>query len=194
MSKRVPSHYRDVARVAAAAFGGDVSIKQCWDDAENSMVGILIAKDSPSKNLNSYSTIGLCDSEIHDHTGTLPFRAEFAMAAQTHFEKAGNILATAAFHVINSGWSCNRFALYPDVVDMYYSESPMKHLLFVDPFMWNGAFPDFQIGSFPVRWLLAIPISESERRYAINFRIPTLLDELDECGADFTNLERSPVV
>jgi antitoxin YqcF len=194
MSKSVPSHHRDVARVAAETFGGGISVKQCWDAAENSMIAILIAEDSPAKNLKSYSTIGLCDSEIHDHSGPLPFRAEFAMTAQTHFEKAGNILATAAFHVINSGWSCHCFALYPGVVEMYYSESPMKHLLFVDPFMWDDAFPDFQIGELPVQWLLAIPISESERRYAINFRIPTLLDELDECGADFTDLERSPVV
>ncbi|MDA1161159.1 MAG: suppressor of fused domain protein [Planctomycetota bacterium] len=182
-----------MAKSVAEFFGGEISIKQAWDDADESMIGVLAASDSPSAGLTSYSTIGLCDSEIHDHVGVVPYRVELVMAARSQFEKTRNILATAAFHVINSDWSCHCFALYPGIVEMYYPDSPMAHLLFVDPFMWDGEFPELNVEGLPLRWLLAAPISEPERRYAINFDIPTLLDELDECGADVTDLYRSSV-
>jgi antitoxin YqcF len=186
MNKSVPEHYRDVARFVAEAFVGNVSIRQAWDQDETSTIGVLTAIDSPSVDLNSYSTIGFCDTQIHDYEEELSYRAELAMVAQQRFEKARNILATAAFHVINSNWSCHRLAIYPDVVDMYYPEGPMSHLLFTDPFIWDERLVGFSLGDIPVHWLLAAPISESERRYAINFGIHSLLDELD--------LDRLPVV
>jgi len=52
------------------------------------------------------------------------------------------------FHVMNTGWSCHCFALYHSVVAMYYSDSPMKHLLFVEAFMWDDVVRNSKLTNF----------------------------------------------
>ena len=52
------------------------------------------------------------------------------------------------FHVMNPGWSCHCFALYHSVVAMYYSDSPMKHLLFVEAFMWDDVVGNSKLTNF----------------------------------------------
>ncbi|NQV27670.1 MAG: hypothetical protein HQ518_25250 [Rhodopirellula sp.] len=49
MSKSVPGHHRDVARVAAEAFGGTTWIRQCWDNAGQLWSGVLVAFDKAAK-------------------------------------------------------------------------------------------------------------------------------------------------
>jgi hypothetical protein len=144
--------------------------------------------------VTSYSTIGLSDSPILKDKRDLGIRAEFVGACASAFPEFANILATAAFCVINSHWLCHPGAIFPGVVEKHRPESPMRHLIFVPPFLWDESLQTLQLPDKKVAWLMAVPISESEYGYAIDHGPDALGDVLEQEGIDVFDLDRASIL
>ena len=94
-------------------------------------------------------------------------------------------------HVMNSGWPCHCFPLYHSVVAMYYSDSPMKYLFFVEAFMWDDVVRNSKLTSFQS--------NGSSQSQAPNWNVFTQLTLAYQrhrmsVVLSFTALELSPVV
>lgn len=155
-----------VARAAWAAFGGKPNITAYWDEAGQKSVDLLACKDQPQKGVTSYSTIGLSDYPINQDGVEIDLGVEFVGVCSSSVSEFANIVATAAFCVINSKWSCAPGMIFPDVVGMYSCSSTLKHLLLVSPFLWEGKLEILELPGKKVAWLLLVPISEAEYQYA----------------------------
>nr|WP_276570023.1 suppressor of fused domain protein [Paenibacillus alvei] len=91
----------------------------------------------PYDGLTSYSTIGLSDYTIGYSVNEKPLRTEIVRACATEYEFFPNILTTCAFFIINSKFSVSPGKIFQDIIQMYYLDYEMKHVLFTSPFLWE---------------------------------------------------------
>jgi hypothetical protein len=74
---------------------------------------------------------------------------------------------------------------------MYYPASEMRHVLFVEPFLWDKKFKVQELPDKTVAWLLMVPISEAEMQYARQNGSDALGDILEEKEVDIFDLKRA---
>lgn len=193
MQPKVTETARAIAKKATAAIGGTPSVHVYWDDDHASHVGLLSSAERPEAGIKAYSTIGLAEHTVFKGGEEMPFRLEFCGACQSRFDEFDRVLATAAFFVINSRWFCEPGMIFPDLVSMYHPGATMEHLLFLPPFLWDE-LGEFHVDSLTVAWLLAVPISESEREYAVQNGWDKLEELFVERQIDIFDLDRSSEV
>ena len=189
----VSSDSKTIARTAAAAFGGTARVNRYWDDHHQHSVDVLSCTDAPLNGVNSYATIGLSDSLILKDGAPLDVRVEFVAACGAQTKDFERYLSTAAFCVINSRWFVAPGTIFPNVLRMYDASPTMDHLLFLPPFLWEGRLKSIALEAKTIAWLLAIPISESELRFAETFGLPELEGVFEKCQIDIFDFERAPV-
>ena len=204
----VSAKNKTIARAALEAFGAEPNVSggakpnvsRYWDEKNESFVDILVCQNRPSNAVQSVSTIGLSDHplfeggvEYRDGDGYL-VRPEIVGACYKEVKEFPNILSTAAFCVINSKWFCAPGAIFPDVVKMYLPRIRTKHLMFYPPFLWEERLMTIQFDKLKVAWLMAVPISESEYRFAVDNTWHELGDLFAEQEIDVFDLNRKSVV
>ena len=185
---------KKIAQEILKAFGGRPTVHRYWDDDRKSHVDIAVRKDSPERGVTSYATIGLSDSPLLYDGKQLPFRLEIVGACGDLFQGFDNALGTAAFCIINSGWSCYPGAIFPDILSMYDCSNTMRHFFFVPPFLWGDTLRTLHLETKTVTWLLAVPISEEESVYAEQKGAEKLENLFEEKQIDIFNLERPSAV
>lgn len=184
---------KEIAKTMASAFGGAARVFQYWDNDERSRIAILHAADQPSAGATSYSTIGLSHWSIPGSVKP-PLGVEIVGACDSDVEDFGNVVSTAAFCVINSGWKCEPGRIFADVVSAHYADTTVPHLFFVSPFLWDADLSSRVIVDRTVAWLQAVPISSAERTYAEEKGGEALEEKFEEKQIDVFDLYRSSVV
>jgi antitoxin YqcF len=118
---------------------------------------------------------------------------EFLGACASAYDQFANVVSTAALNVIKDQWFVYPGRIFPGAVATYYPDFTMKHLLFVPPFLWDELVQTQEFPDKTVAWLLAVPISENEMRYA-STNGPDALEELfEQEQIDAFDLERPSV-
>lgn len=199
MSKKVPRETnegdRAIARKVASVFGGVCRVTRHADESEESVVDILSCQDVPSISLISYSTIGLSKSPLYKGEKIVDIHLELAGVSYKKTPYFENALSTAAFCIINSKWFCCPGMIFPNVISMYEPSITMKHFMFAPPTVWEGALnTTIPFGDRNVTWLLAIPISDDEYKFAEKEGTDALENKLEGCEADIADLQRASVV
>jgi hypothetical protein len=189
----VSDTHKQIARTVAAALGGKARVVRYWDAAEKSAIALVIAPDRPHERVTSVGTVGLSDWPV---TGRLvpPLGVEIVGACDSAETTFPNVIATAAFCVINSGWTCEPGAIFSGVVAAHRPNTTVPHLLFVEPFLWEEELNAREIGDRTVAWLLAVPISPSERDFTQRHGTDALEDRFEQAQIDIFDLDRDPVV
>lgn len=190
------SRHLALARKATDAFGfaKDPVVQRFWDDRHESWVDILSAPDTPRKGAVSFSTIGLSDHPLMRDGTEFPARLELLAVADVEFETVPNMLATAAFCVINSKWFCAPGSIFSDIVEMHGASKTLQDLYFVPPFPWGEHLRSTDIEGRKTAWLLAVPVSRPESDFA-NANGPLELEKLLEREkVDFLDLNRPSIV
>lgn len=212
----VTSEHRTLAQTVAAAFHVSnerfsgyeevrerVTVPRYWDEREVSSIGLVHARDSPTPGLFSYGTIGVSDVPLLNPEGETAVRAEFVAAAPADLDWYPKLVATAAFCVINGGWSCWPGVIMPELVDLYDPDVSMRHLLLTTPYLWDRTDEDEEVRQQPptiplvattVAWLQLVPIAHSEACYAEAHGIEELETQLERGDVDVCDLDRAPVV
>ena len=184
---------RALAKHLAAQFGGKPSANRIGDQAGTSFIDVMQAADSPRRALTSFATFGLSD---HPNKGgkkkSLPVEIVGACASDVRgFDKA---ISTAAFNVINSKWPCFAGAIFPDCLSMYTLSKTMKHFFFIKPCLWTEDLEPLKLGKQTITFLLAVPISDEERKLA-EMDGPSALDRLfEKKQIDIPDVKRPSVV
>jgi hypothetical protein len=182
-----------IAQAIAEAFGGRPSVVRYWDDAHAHHVDVAVLRDHPHPAISSYATIGLSDWPLPQEDADDSLRVELLGACRTTYGVFGNILATAAFCVINSQCGCFPGAIFANVVSAYH-QSHMCHLMFVSPFLWDDRFKTLNLSTKTVAWLLAVPISDAERSFAESQGSEALERLFEQHSIDIFDLDRPSVL
>ncbi len=171
-----------VARAVMTAVGGQPTVDRYFDAGDAHWVDVMHWHDRPQPGLETHSTLSL-----HRAPNLLEgtdIRVEIAGVAASSAVEFVNLLSTAAFFVIKDRWLCAPGVVFPDLIGRYYPglSSRLRHLLFVEPFPWQGLSKVSVAPGLDVHWLMAMAISEGERQY-LNDR------GYDELEALFTDRE-----
>ena len=182
-----------VARYAAAAFGGECRVDEYANESEELMVGILRCPGQPQKGVTSYSTIKLSDHPMKDGAEEFPTRLELAGVCMGTARWFPNMLASAAFTIMQSHTVYRPGMVMPNLVRRYHP-SELPHLYLTAPFLWERELKTLDCGTKKVSWLLAMPISEAERAYLQAHGDDAFEQLLERQLADFSNPDRESVV
>ena len=185
---------KKLLKYVAGIFGGYPSANRHGDAAGKSFVDVMTAVDSPMKGISSFSTFGLSDHRNAPGPKGRAVPVEIVGACGVGFKGFDKAISTAAFGVINSGAYCTRGAIFPDCVGAYGISRTLSHFFFITPCLWSEELKPWKAGKKKVTWLLAVPISDEERRFAEK-EGPAKLDRLLEKGRiDIPDLDRKSVV
>lgn len=191
----VTEENRQIARLMASVFGGGKpSVVRFWDEKKASCVDVLSSSNSPVGGVTSVGSIGLSEHTIGLTIVEKPLRVEVVGACASTIDVFANVLATCAFHVINSAHPCSPGVVFADAVSMYVPNASMKHVLLVPPFLWHTSFGTMDLPGKKVTWLQMIPISDQERAFASENGTDALETLFEERQIDVFDLYRASVV
>ena len=186
-SKTISKHIIDVV-------GGVAKISSYYDKNKTASIDIIEIMDIPEKGVIFYSTVGVSDYSIGLKYENLPLRTELIFIADERQELAENMLASSAFCIINSGYKCYPGAIFKGIVSSYINNTDMKHIMFVQPFLWEDGFKELKTDDKVIEWLLAVPISDNEFSYAEQFGSEALEELFEEHQIDIFNLMRKSIL
>lgn len=189
-----PSALRQaVAQGLLKIAGESRKIFQYKDADDQDEVDIFFDKNNPTIGITTCATIGM--SEV-DQGFRLPdgkdLRVEL-IGACGEYKFLPNILSTCAFNLRDHDYPCYPGAVHPHVVEEYYPDFEMKHILFVSPFLWDN-LDDIFCENKQITWLMAVPISEAEYVYLEENGSDALENLLEKKDIDVFDLERASVV
>ena len=173
---------------------GKAEFSRYNDNNNLSYIHIMTINDAPESGVNTYSTIGLCEYNIGLQIEKKPLRVELIIAIDNNQERVADILATCAFCIINSHYKCMPGVIFNDVISYYIEDSDMKHVLFVQPFLWEDSYCGLTLNDKTIEWLLAVPISEGEYKYAEKYGSDALEELFEKYNIDIFNLYRESVI
>jgi antitoxin YqcF len=154
-----------IARHVAALFGGTPRVDEYVNDSKTQSVAILSCRDRPMTGVSSYSTIKLSDYPMKWGDGEFPTRLELAGVCMTVAESFPNVLASAAFTIMQSDAVYHPGTVIPDLNRKYFSSSGLPHIYLTVPFVFGNSLQTLDCQTKKVSWLLAMPISDAEYRY-----------------------------
>ncbi len=162
------------------------------DDKKLISIPIMSAQDQPRAGLTTFATIGLSASNNVLRGATLA-SVEFIGVCFSEFEEFPNAIAAAAFSLIRSGCGYAPGIILPGALKIH-GYSRMTDLYFLPPIFWGDSFDAISLEDRLVAWLMAVPITSSEREFAVK-NGPLELEKLLEAGkVDIANLERKSVI
>lgn len=178
-----------VARHINNLVGGTPEFSR-YDDKNNiSAIHIMTIKDVPDDGVNIYSTVGVSSYSIGLSVDEVPLRVELMFVCDKMQKEIPGILSTCAFCIINSHYECFPGIIFYDVISAFVDDSDMKHVMFVKPFLWEE-YQGMVLEDKRVEWLLAVPISEAEAKYAEEYGSNALDDLFEKNNIDIFDLYR----
>ena len=190
----ISSENKVLAKKILEAVGGNPKITKYWNEDESQCVDIFSSIDHPVQGVVTFSTIGLSDYPLSFRGEEYPVRIEIIGCGIRSNGLFPNLIVTASFHVISDSWFCSPGVIYPDIVSTYYANIDLKHLYFTTPFFWQDSLSVVDLGTKKVAFVLAMPISERERRYVVGNSPVDFEKILEQEKVDIFDLNRSSVI
>jgi antitoxin YqcF len=188
-----PPEHDLIVEYVAKAFGELPHVDYFGDREEQLKVGILTCPARPTDDLTSYSTLGLSDHPMPWGEGEFSTRIELAGVCASDEPKFANVLALAAFCIIRSGKVYHPGTVMPDYVRLIFPSLDLPHLYLTAPFLWQETLRTLDLVTRKVSWLLAMPISESERLYLTQHGEDAFESALEQAEIDFADLRRPSI-
>lgn len=194
MAKPPSEANKKIAQDVRAVFGGQqFKVINYLDKDEKSEIYVMHCTETPEQGLISYCTIGLSDYADDGYEVDPPLGVE--IIAVSNLPEFGEVVSTAAFCVINSGYKARPGGAFPGVVKMHHPDTTVPNLMFIEPYLWDEqAFTSRQVGEKTVAWLQAVPISDAETQYLLDHGADALNELFEQHDPDFIDLQRASVV
>jgi hypothetical protein len=188
----IPTSARRAARTGATAFGGQPEVRRHHDQDESNAIDILTCIDRPGPDLSTYSTLGL--HLVSNFLDGVDIRIEIAGVAESAASDFPNLVGTAAFYVMKDRWLGAPGVIFPGLLREYGLSTTLEHLVFVTPFPWSE-LESVELGEgITAHWLLAVPISESERSFLLDRGFDAFEDRMEAQDVEYWRLNRASMV
>ena len=177
-------------------FGGDQKAFSYQEKDTPHKLDILFAKNCPSRNYLSASTLGLVNrtTGYKDKNSGKDIRAELIMSGYGGSDMIGKILTTAGTGIFASEIMYGYGTALKGVLEIYLPNSDMKHLFLMNPPpIWSKKFRTVEVEDEIITFLYALPISQAELEFMSKNSIDALQDKFVEVNIDMFDLERKSV-
>lgn len=170
---------------------GAPKMYQYRNNSEKSRFDLFSAKGIPYKMVTTWATIGLSDAPSDLVVYGRPLGPEFLFVSNTVNSRAPDIISMCADIAINSNLKCMPGTIYPEIIDKYYRNTDVKHIMLHNPYLWSL---DSQIfDSKVVAWLLLVPISNKEFELSRMKGVDYLNSELEKNDVNTSDLNRKSI-
>lgn len=185
---------KQIAKDMRAVFdGAQCKVLNYMDKDEKSEIHVLHSTETPEEGLISYATVGLSDYPDDSYEVDPPLGVEIVTVS--NLPDFGEVVSTAAFCVINSGYRVQPGAIFPGVVRLHHPDTTVPNLMFVDPYLWDDEDLASRVyGEKTVAFLQAVPVSDAETEYVLENGSDALGALFEEKDPDFIDLQRASVV
>ena len=182
-----------VSRFLTTRLGGDCSTRAYYDDREEHAVAVVEALGSPHASLSTFSTASL--HAVENRLDGEDIRVELMMTVLREHEVAANMVATSAFNVLKSRWLAAPGVVFPDVVGEYLPGTTTPHLMWVEPFAFDGLGTVGLDGiAAEIHWLQGVPLSDREAHFLRDEGYDGLSARLESEDAQYFDLMRTSTV
>lgn len=181
-----------VAKHALSFIGGTPQVFRYNSSDELKTIDIMTCKNSPYNDIDVFATIGLANHDIGLSYEKKQLRVELMAIGPIGDVDWANIIASAAFEVMDYK-TCSYGTIIPNVVGEYKKSIQLPHLLLLSPNYWASYAP-LQLDDFVIAWLFAVPISNSECEYIVENGTEAFEKMLNENHIDLSNLNRPLVL
>ena len=171
-----------------------------YTDIKGNKVDIFQIKNIIEKGLNIFITVGVSEHNLDIKVDNIDLCVEFIALSNKLFSKYSsedskipNILMTCSSCIKNSNYKCYPGAIFLDVIEPFYPNTDMKHILFTNllPYMKNLKTLYFE--DKVVTWLLAVPISEEEYLYSLEYGVEGLEEKFEAEQINISDLDRKSI-
>lgn len=181
-----------IAKKELEVIGGKPKVFRYLDEKKKKSIDILSCIDRPYTGVTSFATIGLSNHDIGIVSDNKKLGLELLGACDIKEELFSNIISTTAFEIMERD-NCGYGHIIPNVIEQYISDSEMKHVYLMNPFLWDG-FKTIEFEDRKVAWLLIIPISDEEKGYAVVNSGNALETKFEEANVDIFNIRRKSIL
>lgn len=154
-----------MARFIAEAIGFEPKVYPYYDDDRKNQLDILKMTDPVDASVGIYCTIGV--SDYPNPVGGKSIPVELLLTAYKTFDKASNVLSTCGFYIAKDKYECSPGGVFMRMIQFYYQGIDMKHIFFIEPFLWAEKLNQMNIEHKEAHFLLCIPISDKELKYKL---------------------------
>lgn len=185
-----------LAKFMHNAFGSNQNARviNYFNADESLAIPILSCPESPSEGLTAYTTVGLSDYPMYQDNEEFHVRLEIIGVCDSNIEWFPNILSTCAFYLIQEGWLYSPGSVLKNIVNIYDSETQLKHVYFTSPFLWEEELKALQLETKKIAWLICILITDAEYNYRQQNGSDKFEELLEESYTDVFNIARHSVV
>lgn len=192
-SAALPQTRPIVSRFLKDRLGGEAATYAYYDEREERAVSVVEAIGSPSPTLSTFST-----ASLHGTVNLLDgddIRVELMMTVLRESACAANVVSTAAFNVMKSGWLAAPGVVFPGVVREYSSGTTTPHVMWTEPFAFDGLGTVTLDGvDVDVHWLQAVPLTEPEAEFLRSEGYDALTARLESADVPYYDLGRPSAV
>ncbi len=181
-----------MAKFIASAIGLSPTVYPYYDNDKTNQLDILSLTDPIDNEVGIHCTIGV--SNYPNLIGDRNIPIELLLANYKKYEKATNILATCGFYITKDKFECRPGAIFRRIIEPYYTDISMKHILFIEPFLWAEKLDQMKVENKDVNFLLCIPISDKELEYKNENGFEALEELLMMNEINIYNLERKCLI
>ena len=181
-----------IANELLKVVGGKPKVTRYWDSTNKKSIDVFFAKDQPFNGIITCASIGLSDHNIGLKSSDKKLRVELIGACNDNHPDFPNLLSTAAFEIIDKG-SCNYGTILPRVIELYYPDAIMKHIYLMSPFLWDK-LASIELSDLKVAWLLMVPISDGEMKYAMQNGVDELETLFEKEDINIFDLSRKSTI
>ena len=158
----VPMNHKNWAQHLKLLLGGECTVHNFYDESEKNNVHIF-------RSINEegifVATVGLMEINQSKNKDIELF-TEIIMDQRGYDERIENVLSTIAFYILKDGWRVAPGVVFEQMVEMYFPNHPLPHVMFVPPFQWETEMTSVKLETKLIYPLMAVPISEAERQFA----------------------------
>ncbi|MCZ4243596.1 suppressor of fused domain protein [Pedobacter punctiformis] len=181
-----------MAKFIAGAIGFEPQVYPYYDNDRTNQLDILKLTDPVDNNIGIYCTIGVSNYPNIVDGKNIPL--ELMLTAYKRFEKATNILSTCGFYIIKDRFECGLGGIFKRMIEFYYKGIEMKHIFFIEPFLWSEKLVQMDIENKEANFLLCIPISDKELEFKLEKGSAALEELLMKNQIDIYDLDRKCVI
>lgn len=70
-------------------------------------------------------------------------------------------MSTVAFYIKKNGWQAQPGTVFKRMLEYRYQDTSCKHILFVEPFLWEEKLGVMTLAKKKVHFLMAVPITDT---------------------------------
>lgn len=181
-AKKVVSNFKESVR-------GGVKTYLTRNDLGEVSTYIAETKDDIWEGTTTYATIGLLKENTGYEYEGKPLVTELVAVINSKEEGFANVLGSIVTNTKYFGKESVEGSVHEDVVSQYYPNATTRHIVLTQSVFWEGLYT-LDIGDKVLAWLSVIPITDDELVYLEHNGLDSLLNKLEDKGANVSDLER----